>query len=510
MGWQFLAFIRHYCRWRISLAGSDSHMIEFMFDPSGVLFLGANNLNQDGRINTGSGGLMPLTTKKYLGVLGVLFLAIVLLTAGLSEEDISLDNVHYAATSKSVLVSGNPLVLSVAGQSYFKKPPLFFWLNSLFLFLFGFHAWSAKILSIVFGFLSVLMVYRFSLSVTRDVDMGAASVFVMLTTYTFFRNVKACRMESMLLFLILLSVWHAVRFIKTGQARHLYVWATLAGLAVFTKGAAGILPFLTGVLFFGINRKSRQGFRKRDMLLAFLLFTSVFGWWYVYIGAQPGFWKIFLNQEILQRTGMIAGPGHMHFSRYPVYTFVWDFLKDYFLYIPLLVYGWYCWRDDRPGSLEIQALTILAILQLVSIHFIETKYARYLLPVYPVCAVFAGIGAIRLSRFVTRSTIVIFAITSLLVVTFWPVPLGRNDYRILDRINKLAHQKNVVLVVDPRYYANWVNKSAVFFFLDHYQVAKKDMKGLSHSYYVTSPEMSAPDNLFLLVQTPKVAVYQVR
>jgi 4-amino-4-deoxy-L-arabinose transferase-like glycosyltransferase len=489
---------------------ADSHMVEFMFDPSEVLFLGANNLNQDGRISSISGGLMPLTSKKYWGVLGVIFLAIILLTAGLSEEDLTLDNVYYAATSKSVLVSENPLILSVAGQSYFKKPPLFFWLNSLFLFLFGYHAWSAMMLSIVFGILSLLMVYLFSLSVTRDVDMGAASVFAMLTTYTFFRNAKACRMETMLLFLILLSVWHAVRFIKTGQPRHLYIWATLAGLAVLTKGIAGVLPFLTGVLFFGINRKRQRGFRKHNMLLAFLLFTSVFGWWYVYIGAQPGFWKTFLNQEILQRMGMIAGPGHIHFSRDPVYTFVWDFLKDYFLYIPLLVYGWYCWKDDRPGSLEIQALTILAILQLVSIHFVGTKYARYLLPVYPVCAVFAGIGAIRLSRFVTRSTIVIFAITSLLVVTFWPVPLGRNDYRILDRINKNAHQEGVVLVVDPRYYAYWENKAAVFFFLDHYQVAQKDMKDLSPSYYVTSPGLSAPDNLFLLVQTRKVAVYQVR
>lgn len=454
---------------------------------------------------------MPLVRGKYLGVWGVLFLAVVLLTAGLSEEDITLDNVYYAALSKSILVSGNPLIPEVTGHAYFKKPPLFFWLNSLFLFLFGFHAWSAKILSVIFGFFSLLMVYRFSIRVTRDVDIGAASVFVMLTTYTFFNNVKACRMETMLLFLILLSIWYAVKFVKTGRYYYLYAWATLSGVAVFTKGIAGILPFLAGVIFLGMNRKSwYEGFRKRHLVLSFLVFISISGWWYVCVGAQPGFWETFLKQEILQRIGVVAGPGHIEFSRDPIYAFAWYFLKNYFLYIPLLVYGWYCWRDDRPGSLEIQALTILAVLQLVFIHFIGTKYARYLLPIYPLCAVFTAIGAVRLSRFVTRSTIIIFAITSLLVVTLWPVPLGRNDYRILDRINNDAHQKDVVLTVNPDYYAYWENKAAVFFFLDQYRVARKDEKNSSHSYYVTDPASSPPDNSFRLVQTRKVAVYEVR
>jgi hypothetical protein len=67
----------------------------------------------------------------------MLVLALVLFLGNIAESDLRFDNVFYATLSKSVLYGENFLKINFAGSPYFNKPPLFFWINSIPIYILG-------------------------------------------------------------------------------------------------------------------------------------------------------------------------------------------------------------------------------------------------------------------------------------------------------------------------------------------------------------------------------------
>ena len=81
-------------------------------------------------------------------LLGVLF------GYGLGERALwSPDEGRYAEIPREMVVSGDYITPRLNGVKYFEKPPLFYWLQSISIRLFGVNEWSLRLWTAVLAWL---------------------------------------------------------------------------------------------------------------------------------------------------------------------------------------------------------------------------------------------------------------------------------------------------------------------------------------------------------------------
>ena len=66
---------------------------------------------------------------------------------------------HYSEIAREMVVSGDYLTPRLAGIKFLEKPPLFFWLESANIGLFGLSEWSVRLWPTIFAVAGCLAVY---------------------------------------------------------------------------------------------------------------------------------------------------------------------------------------------------------------------------------------------------------------------------------------------------------------------------------------------------------------
>lgn len=146
-------------------------------------------------------------------------------------------NLYYAASVQSMLTSlHNFFYLSVdpAGFISLDKPPLAFWIQTVFAKLFGFHGLSLLLPQAIAGIASVYVLYRLVDRAwgSRAALLAALSLAVMPISVVTNRNNAP---DGLLILVLLLAAWALIRAIESGSKRWLWATAVLVGVAFNIK-----------------------------------------------------------------------------------------------------------------------------------------------------------------------------------------------------------------------------------------------------------------------------------
>ena len=191
------------------------------------------------------------------------------------------DEVRYANAYQNLVHSGKWMVLSLNGQPYPDKPPIYFW------FLWLIDTLTPADMPTVFflgAALSGLMFLAASYALARtlglDRTVSLAGVLVLLSTFLLAGLFHYSRMDLMFSALIILS--HACLFKAFNEERQglwpLYAFL-LAGLATLTKGPLGfIFPLLTCAVYLLWKGEVRKLFT-RQMALGLLAMLAMLAAW---------------------------------------------------------------------------------------------------------------------------------------------------------------------------------------------------------------------------------------
>ena len=122
---------------------------------------------------------------KYGYYLAFLFLGIVLFIPFLGNFHLfDWDEINFAESSREMLVSGNFMQVQVNFEPFQEKPPLFFWLQSLSMKIFGVNEFGARFPNALIGILSMLILFGLGKKI-RDVKLGL--IWVLIYIGSFFR-----------------------------------------------------------------------------------------------------------------------------------------------------------------------------------------------------------------------------------------------------------------------------------------------------------------------------------
>jgi 4-amino-4-deoxy-L-arabinose transferase-like glycosyltransferase len=211
------------------------------------------------------------------------------------------DEVRYALTSRTMVVTGDWWTPRFDGTPTFSKPPLFFWLTGSVMKIFGLSEWAVRVLPALAGLACVAALVGLGGRLYGPAA-GLWAGFILATAIPFIYE-HGCRtgvMDSLLLALICGSFLFLLRSRETSG--WILAAAVAMGLASLTKNLMGMLAAAAGVIFLArAGRWRKYGFARLAAASIILLVLSL-GWVAAMEIAHPdAFGRVFIGKEIIAR-----------------------------------------------------------------------------------------------------------------------------------------------------------------------------------------------------------------
>ncbi|MCZ6855346.1 MAG: glycosyltransferase family 39 protein, partial [Gammaproteobacteria bacterium] len=338
----------------------------------------------------------------------ILFLVgAVILTAGLGMRDPwPSDEPRYALVAKEMVESGSWLLPRVGGVLYPDKPPLFFWVVSVFFLITG----SIRVAIFMPSLLAGIGVLWLVTDLARRLWNPQVAIWTgatLLLIVQFPLQMKGGQIDGLLCFWTTLGLYGFSRHLLIGPDWRWYAVAGLAaGFGVITKGV-GFLPFLIFIPYAFATRAdwpvSRMRWNDGRWLLAPLAFALAIAVWLVPMllatNSETENDLIQYRDNILLKQTVARYADAWGHLRPPWYLFTnaipWLWLPVSLLF-PWFFPAW--WRDLKSKDPTTLLFGGWIVLMLLFFSLSEGKRSVYIFPAAPVLALLAGHHISRLTK----------------------------------------------------------------------------------------------------------------
>jgi 4-amino-4-deoxy-L-arabinose transferase-like glycosyltransferase len=236
-----------------------------------------------------------------LAILLVLALGLLVLSKGINEPPlVDWDEATYAEVTHEVVATHSYLNLTFNSESYLKKPPLLFWMVAASFKTFGESEFSARLPAVVAGLGTLLLMYWMA-AADFGVIAGLFAGTVPLCFYYFVaRGGRECATDGPLILFSTLAIFALDR--SRSRWGWIVVAGTACGLALLSKGAAGLIPLSVAAISL-ITLPAFSKFRLTGLLIIVAASVVVAGPWFGYqiIHNGPVFWTTYVRHETLAR-----------------------------------------------------------------------------------------------------------------------------------------------------------------------------------------------------------------
>jgi 4-amino-4-deoxy-L-arabinose transferase-like glycosyltransferase len=319
-------------------------------------------------------------------VLALTALCLTLFFVGLGARPLyNQDEGMHAATSKSMVVSGDWITPEVNGKPFYDKPAFHNWLISLSFLVFGFNEFGARLPNAVMGLATVLATYFLGRRLYGPITGFMAGV-VLATALEFFALSRIVMHDMSLAFFVTLGL--ALFYRGYDSAKDSQRWFLLCyilfGLAILTKGPlGGLVP--GGIILLFLALRQRLGLlRRMSLAKGGGLCLMVAAPWFIAMSlANPAYAHYFF---VDLNIGSVVS--HQSHHPEPFYYYAWTLLAGFFpwsLFLPAaLVRAWRRRSEDPSG--EGTFLLAWTGVWFLTFSIAESKLSTYILPLYPAVA----------------------------------------------------------------------------------------------------------------------------
>ena len=230
------------------------------------------------------------------------------------------DEINFAESAREMIETGNYMRVQINYQPFWEKPPLFFWMQSASMHLFGVNEFAARFPNAVCGVVTLLVLFAIGRRLHND---RFAWWWVLIYAGTFLPHLyfKSGIIDPWFNLFIFLGIYFLGRFLDAKEERqsewtHVCFSALFTGMAVLTKGPVALLVvLLTYALFLLFNRGRGWVALKYYVLWGVILLLVTFLWFGLEI-VQHGWWFVneFVTYQI--RLAQTKDAGHGGFLLY--------------------------------------------------------------------------------------------------------------------------------------------------------------------------------------------------
>ena len=362
---------------------------------------------------------------KNIYLLLLFLLSTVCLFANLWIGDLGLDSAVYATVSRAILRSNDWVVLHYEHCKeyidFWQHPPLFFWMTAASFKLFGITEFAARFVSAFLGVFTILLVYLIGYRVSNSYKIGFLSGLVLLTTQPFLDISRKCQLDVPFAFFITLSILFFILAIQK-NGKYYILLGISTGLAILTKGLPAVSIIGMVFLFFILKKDIKFFISAKPFIFLFFISLTLCIWLIplIYTGEFKNFLNTYFVGQIWDKfVGADGANGINLFGK--IYGFFWYLValaKLYWPWFPFLILSFYFGFKKLKNRKILLIFILWILIMLFGFSLAETKYYRYLAPLYPAFAIFIGVVlGEKVSKKLFRR-IVYFSLILLLILLF--------------------------------------------------------------------------------------------
>lgn len=325
-----------------------------------------------------------MKTKLLLLFIVIFILATLLFTGAINRPPELWDEATNIAVVDESLDSENPILLSLNGELFYEKPPLWYWLTMPLVKLSLPGYLSYRLISILSAIGIFTLLYKLINRRTNAINSVVALFCVALILPLFYINplgyfdshtFNTADLDALQIFFIIASVYPLLIDDVISKKKMLLSF-TFLGFGLLTKGPFVLIPLLLNI-FILLRRK----FNIRELILGIILFASPFLCWFItmYVVSGNSFIDEFLNYHILLR-GLTTLEEHFE----PIWFYIQIFLNPLLnLLVVLFVVKLVVMKVKHIKFNNIELYSFFFICStLLLFTLIATKLAWYIMPVY--------------------------------------------------------------------------------------------------------------------------------
>ncbi len=218
----------------------------------------------------------------YLLIL-IIFLAFILRIIWLDRADMQGDDAVYAFTSVGYYDYLNSEQQTTPLQwfgyfpwwsklSFHGAPPLVFLIQHFFFFIFGVSTFIARLPFVLFGTLSVYLLYLVGKKLFNSEKVGLVSAFILAIFNYHIWISRTGYLEGILTFFIILSFYYFLKLLENNSPKNYFLVGLSLGLAFLCKYT---MLFLLPAFFFYLLIFNRNILKNKRILLAIIVFLIV-------------------------------------------------------------------------------------------------------------------------------------------------------------------------------------------------------------------------------------------
>lgn len=366
----------------------------------------------------------------------ILFTLVILISGLKTLPTTDRDEAHFAQATRQMLQTGNYFQIRFQERTRFQKPPGINWLQAISVSLFSDHSdspiWTYRLPSLLCGLLSLLLLYYFSKRYWGNKIAALASIFL-ASSFMFVVEGHLAVIDSALLFSVILMQGSFLVIYMNDQENQtismfwsVCFWVSMA-LGFLLKGVTPLVGFLTLGMLLIVDRwyfrVQSNWLKQLHFVWGLLLFIGLTLLWVIPVNRDEhsNYLLQLFYQDLLPK--LISG--HESHGRPPLFHLItlpltfWP--GSIFLYHAVR-YAW-TYRQQR------LVVFLLAWLIPVWLFFeiMPTKLPQYVLPTFPVIALFLALGIREwegkyLPNYLKFLCYIWFVITSLLAIACLALP----------------------------------------------------------------------------------------
>lgn len=423
------------------------------------------------------------------------------------DFDLRGDSMNYAAISNNVLYSSDPLILTLNGELYMNKPPLFFWANALFIKLFGANPFSVRVSTLIAVILIIWFLYKTAMELFEDTNTAVMLPILFFATYIVYKNTHMLKLEAFVSAFVAGAVYFFIRYLREKEVRYVLFAAVFSGLAVFSKGPLGLTVLLAAFIFPLVSKEHRTASYFKHILLAFAVTLLIPGWWYAYVMAKTPFFETFFLEQIFDRLG--GNSLNLTEATYKVRP-LWQYMlyigKYGGLFLILFPLGLYKLITEEKFTAGLKFILTISVLYFVIIHLITTKEHRYLYQFYLFTSVVCAYGLTAVIRKNFIPFVKWLGIVFALFIALYPGTLDWDSYDSIKKVKEMSEKSGLPVVARDDFIRDISDKAAMSFYLrDHLKEPPE-----SGSWFEVVEKRFKVENGHELYRSKRVSVYLVR
>ena len=279
----------------------------------------------------------------------------------------SQDEAVYSHVAIRMAESGDWLTPHFLDRFFLTKPPLLYWLSGVSVKLLGVSTFALRMPSLIAGALGVMIVFLW-VSDTRPWWTALIAAAALLTHDLWFRLSRLNLTDALLSLWFVAALWLL--------PRSAWITGSLCGLAILTKGLAGLMPLIAVGAVLLIQRNWRRGVQVAGVA------ALVAAPWhlYQYFVHQRWFYAEYIGVEIL-RYALGAPP---QTSQESTAVFYFGRFLSLFAVVGFAGLVWTIRQRDWNPALA------LALMVIAAVFAYQYRNLAYWMPLAPALAILAG------------------------------------------------------------------------------------------------------------------------